>query len=108
MTEWSHIIAAGVGPIIVISACGLLCLALYNRLTAVVTRLRSFQRERLHEQESLARLRGEAASGGPAQASITRHEATCSGSAKPIISSKPRSSRRVPSAARRRRRTSSR
>src|SRR3954468_5650391 len=55
MTDWSRFITAGVGPIIVISACGLLCLAFYNRLAAIVTRLRGFQRERLHEQESLAR-----------------------------------------------------
>ncbi|MGE5611385.1 MAG: DUF2721 domain-containing protein [Bacillota bacterium] len=58
MQDWSKIISAGVGPIIVISACGLLCLAFYNRLAAVVTRLRAFQRERLHEQEALARQRG--------------------------------------------------
>lgn len=57
MQDWSKIISAGVGPIIVISACGLLCLAFYNRLAAVVTRLRAFQRERLHEQEALARQR---------------------------------------------------
>src|SRR5437762_11515453 len=54
MTDWSKVISAGVGPIIVISACGLLCLAFYNRLAAVVTRLRAFDRERLHEQEALA------------------------------------------------------
>jgi hypothetical protein len=57
MQDWSRIISAGVGPIIVISACGLLCLAFYNRLAAVVTRLRAFHRERLHEQEALARER---------------------------------------------------
>src|SRR5881392_2580958 len=55
MYDWLKVISAGVGPIIVISACGLLCLAFYNRLAAIVTRLRGFQRERLHEQESLAR-----------------------------------------------------
>src|SRR3954471_18484391 len=55
MQDWSKIISAGVGPIIVISACGLLCLAFYNRLAAVVTRLRSFHRERLHEQDALDR-----------------------------------------------------
>src|SRR6476620_4889188 len=59
--DWSKVIAAGVGPIIVISACGLLCLAFYNRLAAVVTRLRSFHREQLQEQEILARLRRGAA-----------------------------------------------
>src|SRR5881392_3260320 len=55
MYDWLKVITAGVGPIIVISACGLLCLAFYNRLAAVVTRLRAFDRERLHEQEALAR-----------------------------------------------------
>jgi len=57
VNDWSHIITAGVGPIIVISACGLLCLAFYNRLAAVVTRLRSFHRERLAEQEALRQAR---------------------------------------------------
>jgi hypothetical protein len=59
MDPWTRIISAGVGPIIVISACGLLCLAFYNRLAAVVTRLRAFHREHLHEQEALARSRRE-------------------------------------------------
>jgi len=53
MKDWSQIISAGVGPIIVISACGLLCLALYNRLAAVVTRLRTFHRERMTSQAAL-------------------------------------------------------
>src|SRR3954447_3993130 len=70
MTDWSKIISTGVGPIIVISACGLLCLAFYNRLAAVVTRLRSFHRERLHEQEALDR---EMASSSPDEVSLVRH-----------------------------------
>jgi hypothetical protein len=70
MTDWSKIISTGVGPIIVISACGLLCLAFYNRLAAVVTRLRSFHRERLHEQEALDR---ELASSTPDEAALVRH-----------------------------------
>ncbi len=53
MRDISQIVSAGVGPIIVISAAGLLCLAFYNRLTAVVTRLRGFDRERLQEQQEL-------------------------------------------------------
>src|SRR3982751_514336 len=57
MDEWTKVISAGVGPIIVISACGLLCLAFYNRLAAVVTRLRAFHREQFQVQETLARLR---------------------------------------------------
>src|SRR3954447_10075072 len=70
MTDWSKIISTGVGPIIVISACGLLCLAFYNRLAAVVTRLRSFHRERLHEQEALAR---QTASATPDELAMLRH-----------------------------------
>jgi len=53
MHDWSKVISAGVGPIIVISACGLLCLAFYNRLAAMVTRLRAFHRERLEQQDRL-------------------------------------------------------
>ena len=48
--DLSKIVSAGVGPIIVISACGLLCSTFYNRMTNVITRLRAFQRERLAEQ----------------------------------------------------------
>lgn len=57
MDHWTRIITAGIGPIIVISACGLLCLAFYNRLAAVVTRLRAFHREHMHEQDEIERLR---------------------------------------------------
>src|SRR4051794_19625271 len=71
MQDWSRVISAGVGPIIVISACGLLCLAFYNRLAAVVTRLRIFQKQRLDEQEALARLR---ASGNDDPIATVRHQ----------------------------------
>ena len=57
MCDWTKIISAGVGPVIVISACGLLCLAFYNRLAAVVTRLRGFHRERLLAHDALCRAR---------------------------------------------------
>ncbi len=50
-SDWAKIISASVVPVVIISACGLLCLAFYNRLAAIVSRLRGFQRERLHEQE---------------------------------------------------------
>ena len=53
MPDFSQVIPAGVGPIIVISAAGLLCLAFYNRLTAVVSRLRGFNRELLSAHENL-------------------------------------------------------
>lgn len=70
MEDWTKIISAGVGPIIVISACGLLCLAFYNRLAAVVTRLRTFDRERLHEQELLSR---QLAQPNPDDIALVRH-----------------------------------
>jgi hypothetical protein len=54
-SEWAKIISVSVVPVVIISACGLLCLAFYNRLAAIVSRLRGFQRERLHEQELLER-----------------------------------------------------
>lgn len=54
LSDWSQIVTASVVPVVIISACGLLCLAFYNRLASIVSRLRSFQRERLHEQDWLA------------------------------------------------------
>jgi len=53
---WSAIITSSVVPVVIISACGLLCLAFYNRLAVVVTRLRTLQRERLAEYKELFRL----------------------------------------------------
>jgi hypothetical protein len=57
-SEWAKIISSSVVPVVIISACGLLCLAFYNRLAAIVSRLRGFQRERLREQELLDRAGG--------------------------------------------------
>ena len=51
--QWLHVVAASVVPVVVISACGLLCLAFYNRLAAVVTRLRAFHREQLERASRL-------------------------------------------------------
>lgn len=53
--EWTAIISLAVLPVVIISACGLLSLAFYGRLAAVVSRLRGFQREILVEQEKLER-----------------------------------------------------
>jgi hypothetical protein len=50
---WGRVISAAVVPVVMISACGLLCLAFYNRLTAVLARIRAFQAESLHEHEEL-------------------------------------------------------
>lgn len=44
-----------VAPVVMISACGLLCLALYNRLAVIVGRARAFNRERLEAREELLR-----------------------------------------------------
>ena len=54
-SDWAKVVSASVVPVVIISACGLLCLAFYNRLAAIVGRLRGFQRERLREQEQLQR-----------------------------------------------------
>ncbi len=53
---WTEIITSSVVPVVIISACGLLCLAFYNRLSVIVTRLRSLQRERLSEYKEIFRL----------------------------------------------------
>ena len=67
--DWAKIINASVVPVVIISACGLLCLAFYNRLAAIVSRLRGFQRERLHEQQLLNRAGSE---DGPERSPIAR------------------------------------
>lgn len=69
--DWSKILTASVVPIVIISASALLCLAFYNRLAAIVTRLRAFQRERLHEQDALARAQ---ASGNGQHDATLRHQ----------------------------------
>jgi small-conductance mechanosensitive channel len=53
LPAWQNIISMSVVPVVIISACGLLSLAFYGRLAAVVSRLRGFQREMLKEQEKL-------------------------------------------------------
>jgi len=50
---WSSFIPSAVVPVVIISACGLLCLTFYNRLAFIVTRLRALQRERLAEYKDL-------------------------------------------------------
>jgi hypothetical protein len=55
MPQWPNIISVSVVPVVIISACGLLSLAFYGRLAALVARLRTFQREMLREQENWAR-----------------------------------------------------
>ncbi|MBI2921619.1 MAG: DUF2721 domain-containing protein [Planctomycetes bacterium] len=50
---WGKTISAAVVPVVMISACGLLCLGFYNRLTAILARMRALARETLEDQESL-------------------------------------------------------
>lgn len=45
-----------IAPVVMISACGLLCLALYNRLAAIVNRARIFNKERHDLQIKLSML----------------------------------------------------
>jgi hypothetical protein len=54
--QWPRALAASVAPVVIISATALLCLAFYNRLAAIVGRLRAVQRERLAMNERIAAL----------------------------------------------------
>jgi len=53
--DWAKAVTTAVVPVVMISACSLMSLAFYNRLAAMVTRLRVFQRECLENQEDLHR-----------------------------------------------------
>jgi hypothetical protein len=47
------VISTAAVPVVMISACSLLSLAFYNRMAAIVSRLRSLQRECIEHQEKL-------------------------------------------------------
>jgi len=49
----SRTLSASVTPVVLISACGLITLALYNRLGAILSRLRSFHQQKLDLLKSL-------------------------------------------------------
>ncbi len=49
--DFSKFLAASVTPAVLISACGLLSVALSGRLTALIQRWRGFHRERWNEEE---------------------------------------------------------
>jgi hypothetical protein len=51
----TKLISAAVGPVVIMSSCGLLCSTFYTRISNVITRLRVFQRERLAEQSAIDR-----------------------------------------------------
>ncbi len=67
---WSRVVSSSVVPVVIISACGLLCLTFYNRLSYIISRLRGFHRERLQIQEDYAR---SSAAGQPDRFAIDRH-----------------------------------
>ncbi|MGE0435021.1 MAG: DUF2721 domain-containing protein [Planctomycetota bacterium] len=52
-TDWAHLPAAAVVPVVVISAASLMSLAFYNRLGLIIGRLRQISRERLQLQDAL-------------------------------------------------------
>lgn len=62
-----EIIHTLVAPVVMISAQGLICLALYNRLAAVVGRLRVFSREQFDTQTRLAGMAPEQQAGALAR-----------------------------------------
>jgi hypothetical protein len=53
MADWTKALSGAILPVVLISACSLLALAFYNRLTAVVARIRAFQRECLSELDKM-------------------------------------------------------
>ena len=67
-----EIIHTLVAPVVMISAQGLICLALYNRLAAVVGRLRVFSREHFETQTRLAGMSPEQQDGALARKLQTR------------------------------------
>jgi Protein of unknown function (DUF2721) len=67
-----EIIHTLVAPVVMISAQGLICLALYNRLAAVVGRLRVFSRENFDTQTRLAAMSPEQQDGVLARRLQTR------------------------------------
>lgn len=51
---WGQVVSAAVVPVVMVSACGLLTSSFYNRLTAILSRLRFLAREALDDLDQLA------------------------------------------------------
>jgi hypothetical protein len=51
--DWTKAVSGAVLPVVLISACSLMSLAFYNRLAAIVGRLRTFQREGLKKLDEI-------------------------------------------------------
>lgn len=48
-----HLLSVSVTPVVLISACGLITLALYNRLGAILARIRAFHQQKIDLLEGL-------------------------------------------------------
>ena len=53
LVNTSHLLAASATPVVLISACGLVTLALYNRLGAILVRIRAFHQQKIEFLEKL-------------------------------------------------------
>ena len=51
--DTSHLLSASVTPVVLISACGLVTLALYNRLGAILARIRAFHQQKISMLDNL-------------------------------------------------------
>ena len=49
----SHLLSASATPVVLISACGLVTLALYNRLGAILARIRAFHQQKIELLKNL-------------------------------------------------------
>lgn len=53
-----HLLSVSITPVVLISACGLITLALYNRLSAILTRIRAFHQQKIELLENLDQREG--------------------------------------------------
>lgn len=51
--DTTHILSTSVAPVVLISACGLVTLALYSRLAAILTRIRAFHQQKIELLDNL-------------------------------------------------------
>lgn len=53
-----HLLSVSITPVVLISACGLITLALYNRLGAILARIRAFHQQKIELLENLDQREG--------------------------------------------------
>lgn len=53
-----HLLSVSITPVVLISACGLITLALYNRLSAILARIRAFHQQKIELLENLDQREG--------------------------------------------------